>query len=138
MPYSLFISSLIDLLFCDSVIDFYFVITIRIIHINFYIYLPIFKLINYVLIVSMHAFQKLIFTIFHSLFLIFLISYFTSFYSAVLCLLLLLLLSRFSPVQLLVTPWTAAYQAPQLMGISRQEYWSGLPLPSPDSSFTMN
>ena len=32
-----------------------------------------------------------------------------------------------SHVQLLVTPWTAAYQAPP----SRQEYWSGVPLPSP-------
>ena len=28
-------------------------------------------------------------------------------------------------------PWTAAYQAPLSMGFSRQEYWSGLPLPSP-------
>ena len=28
------------------------------------------------------------------------------------------------------TPWTAAYQAPPSMGFSRQEYWSGLPLPS--------
>ena len=37
------------------------------------------------------------------------------------------LLSR---VQLLVTPWTAAYQAPPSMGFSRQEYWSGVPLPS--------
>ena len=43
---------------------------------------------------------------------------------------LLLLLSHFSPVQLFVTPWTAAYQAPPSMGFSRQEYWSGLPLPS--------
>ena len=43
----------------------------------------------------------------------------------------LLLLSPFSPVQLCVTPWTAAYQAPPSMGFSRQEYWSGLPLPSP-------
>ena len=33
-----------------------------------------------------------------------------------------------SRVQLLVTPWTAAYQAPASMGISRQEYWSGVPL----------
>ena len=32
---------------------------------------------------------------------------------------------------LLATPWTAAYQAPQSMGFSRQEYWSGVPLPSP-------
>ena len=36
-----------------------------------------------------------------------------------------------SHVRLLVTPWTAAYQAPPPMGFSRQEYWSGLPLPSP-------
>ena len=35
-----------------------------------------------------------------------------------------------SPVQLLVTPWTAAYQAPPSTGFSRQEYWNGLPLPS--------
>ena len=44
-------------------------------------------------------------------------------------LLLLLLLSRFSRVRLCATPWTAAYQAPPSMGFSRQEYWSGLPLP---------
>ena len=31
----------------------------------------------------------------------------------------------------LVTPWTAACQAPLSMGFSRQEYWSGLPFPSP-------
>ena len=43
--------------------------------------------------------------------------------------LLLLLLSHFSRVQLLATPWTAAHQAPPSMGFSRQEYWSGLPLP---------
>ena len=36
-----------------------------------------------------------------------------------------------SHVQLFATPWTAAYQAPPYMGFSRQEYWSGLPLPSP-------
>ena len=35
-----------------------------------------------------------------------------------------------SCVWLLATPWTAAYQAPPSMGFSRQEYWSGLPLPS--------
>ena len=29
------------------------------------------------------------------------------------------------------TPWTAAHQAPLSMGFSRQEYWSGVPLPSP-------
>ena len=37
-----------------------------------------------------------------------------------------------SSVRLLATPWTAAYQAPPSMGFSRQEYWSGVPLPSPD------
>ena len=37
----------------------------------------------------------------------------------------------FSHVRLLVTPWTAAYQTPPPRGFSRQEYWSGLPLPSP-------
>ena len=36
-----------------------------------------------------------------------------------------------SRVWLLATPWTAAYQAPLSMGFSRQEYWSGVPLPSP-------
>ena len=45
--------------------------------------------------------------------------------------LLLLLLSHFSHVRLCATPWTAAYQAPLPMEFSRQEYWSGLPLPSP-------
>ena len=39
----------------------------------------------------------------------------------------------FSPVRLLATPWTAAFQAPPPMGFSRQEYWSGIPLPSPRS-----
>ena len=34
-------------------------------------------------------------------------------------------------VRLLATPWTAAYQAPPSMGFSRQEYWRGVPLPSP-------
>ena len=37
-----------------------------------------------------------------------------------------------SHVQLLETPWTAAYQAPPSMGFSRWEYWSGVPLPSPE------
>ena len=36
-----------------------------------------------------------------------------------------------SCVRLGATPWTAAYQAPPSMGFSRQEYWSGVPLPSP-------
>ena len=35
-----------------------------------------------------------------------------------------------SRVRHLVTPWTAAYQAPPSVGCSRQEYWSGVPLPS--------
>ena len=34
-------------------------------------------------------------------------------------------------VRLFMTPWTAAYQAPPSMGFSRQEYWNGVPLPSP-------
>ena len=38
----------------------------------------------------------------------------------------------FSRVRLLATPWTAAYQAPPSMGFPRQEYWSGVPLPSPN------
>ena len=38
------------------------------------------------------------------------------------------LLSRVRPS---ATPWTAAYQAPPSIGFSRQEYWSGMPLPSP-------
>ena len=46
-------------------------------------------------------------------------------------LLLLLLLSRFSRVRLCATPQTAAHQAPPSLGFSRQEYWSGVPLPSP-------
>ena len=37
----------------------------------------------------------------------------------------------FSHVWLLGTPWTAAYQAPPSVGFARQEYWSGVPLPSP-------
>ena len=36
-----------------------------------------------------------------------------------------------SHVQLFATPWTVAHQAPLFMGFSRQEYWSGLPFPSP-------
>ena len=38
------------------------------------------------------------------------------------------LLSR---VRLFATPWAVAYQVPPSMGFSRQEYWSGVPLPSP-------
>ena len=39
-----------------------------------------------------------------------------------------------SHVRPLATPWTAAYQAPLSMGFSWQEYWSGVPLPSPTES----
>ena len=39
-----------------------------------------------------------------------------------------------SCVWLFETPWTAAYQAPPSMGFYRQEYWSGVPLPSPNST----
>ena len=41
-----------------------------------------------------------------------------------------------SRVWVLATAWTAAYQAPPSMGFSRQEYWSGVPLPSPTTSTT--
>ena len=44
------------------------------------------------------------------------------------------LLSR---VWLFATPWTAAYQAPPSMEFSRQEYWSGVPLPSPEPRSTL-
>ena len=40
-------------------------------------------------------------------------------------------LQLLSRVRLLATPWTTAYQAPPSMGFSRQEYWSGVPFPSP-------
>ena len=36
-----------------------------------------------------------------------------------------------SCVRLFATPWTVAYQVPLSMGFSRQEYWSGVPFPSP-------
>ena len=40
----------------------------------------------------------------------------------------------FSHVRLFVTPWTVAYQSPPSMGFTRQEYWSGMPLPSPSGA----
>ena len=43
------------------------------------------------------------------------------------------MLSCFSCVQLCATLWTAAHKAPLCTGFSRQEYWSGLPFPSPGS-----
>ena len=42
-----------------------------------------------------------------------------------------------SRVWLLATPWTTAYQAPPSMGFSRQEYWSGVPSPSPKMWYRM-
>ena len=42
-----------------------------------------------------------------------------------------LLLIYYSHVRLFVTPWTVARQAPLCEGLSRQEYWSGLPCPPP-------
>ena len=59
-------------------------------------------------------------------------------YTALLIHLLLLLLSRFSRVQLCATPQTAAHQALPSLGFSRQEHWSGLPLPSHPSRLLLN
>ena len=42
-----------------------------------------------------------------------------------------LVVKSLSRIRLFATPWTVAYQAPQSMEFSRQEYWSGLPFPSP-------
>ena len=42
----------------------------------------------------------------------------------------------FSHVRLFATPWTVAYRIPQSMEFSRQEYWSGLPFPSPNYLLT--
>ena len=50
---------------------------------------------------------------------------------SLLLLLGLVLLRRFSRVRLCATPLTAAHQAPPSLGFSREEYWSGMPLPSP-------
>ena len=41
-------------------------------------------------------------------------------------------------VRLLATPWTTAHEAPPSMGLSRQEYWSGVPLPSPQTTLWNN
>ena len=45
--------------------------------------------------------------------------------------LFILVVKSFSRVRLFLTPWTIAHQAPLSMEFSRQEYWSGLPFPSP-------
>ena len=42
-----------------------------------------------------------------------------------------------SRVRLLATPWTATHQAPASMGFSRQECWSGVPLPSPSKNLAI-
>ena len=42
-----------------------------------------------------------------------------------------MIVKSLSHVQLFATQWTVAYQAPLSVGFSRQEYWSGLPFPSP-------
>ena len=47
------------------------------------------------------------------------------------CMCCVVVLSRFSHVQLFATPWNTALEAPPSIGFSRQEYWSGLPFPSP-------
>ena len=47
------------------------------------------------------------------------------------CVCLCVCVQSLSHVQLFVTPWTAAHQAPLSMGFPRQEYWSGLPFPPP-------
>ena len=44
---------------------------------------------------------------------------------------LIVVVCALSRVQLFATPWTVAHEAPQFMGFSRQEYWNGLPFPSP-------
>ena len=48
------------------------------------------------------------------------------------CMKVKLKVNSLSPVRLFLSPWTVIYQAPPSMGFSRQEYWSGLPFPSPD------
>ena len=48
-----------------------------------------------------------------------------------LCIFKYILYIEVSHDQLPVTPWTVAYQAPLSIGFFRQEYWSGLPFPSP-------
>ena len=44
---------------------------------------------------------------------------------------IVVIVKSLSPVPLFATPWTVAYQALPFMGFSKQEYWSGLPFPSP-------
>ena len=46
-------------------------------------------------------------------------------------LVIVVIVKSLSPVPLFATPWTVAYQALPFIGFSKQEYWSGLPFPSP-------
>ena len=48
------------------------------------------------------------------------------------CLIVKVKVKLLSCVRHFATPWTVAYQVPPSMGFSRQEYWSGLPFPSPE------
>ena len=50
---------------------------------------------------------------------------------------MVIVIQLLSHVLLFVTPWTAAHQASLSMGFSRQEYWSGVPLPSPKTKLTL-
>ena len=47
----------------------------------------------------------------------------------------IIVLSHLRHVRLFATPWTIAHQAPLSMGLSREEYWSGLPCPSPGPQY---
>ena len=49
----------------------------------------------------------------------------------IVCVCVCLCVKSLSHVQLFVTPWTVAHQAPLSMAVSRQEYWNGLPFPPP-------
>ena len=51
--------------------------------------------------------------------------------SVCVCVCVCVCVQSFGPVQLFATPWTVAHQAPLAMEFFRQEYWSGLPVPSP-------
>ena len=74
--------------------------------------------------------NKNVFIVFGSLSVVFFCLFVCLHFAACFMLLLLLLLSHFSHVRLCGTPQTAAHQAPLSLGFSRQEHWSGLPLPS--------
>ena len=56
---------------------------------------------------------------------------YTYLYILYICIIGMVKVKLLSRVQLFASSWTVAYQAPQSMDFSRQEYWSGLPFPSP-------